>query len=228
MVFSFFTRNKWSKLVSIILLLIFSNPIVANLGLKYLEKKHPISDLTEIKKVDSIVVLSGMLKLVELDNKKIIYEFNESVDRFEAGIQLMKMGKSSKIIFTRGYLPWSIGIPEGDHLKKIAIERGINDENVLLTGIVKNTEEEAMAIKKLIKTEEKIALVTSSFHMPRALKLFLDNGLKAIPVSVDQRATNQKITFLSFLPSSGALDNNSLVVRELLGRIYYSLKTYLF
>jgi len=76
MVFSFFTRNKWSKLVSIILLLIFSNPIVANLGLKYLEKKHPISDLTEIKKVDSIVVLSGMLKLVELDNKKIIYEFN--------------------------------------------------------------------------------------------------------------------------------------------------------
>ena len=64
--------------------------------------------------------------------------------------------------------------------------------------------------------------------MPRALKLFLDNGLKAIPVSVDQRATNQKITFLSFLPSSGALDNNSLVVRELLGRIYYSLKTYLF
>ena len=108
--------------MSIILLLIFSNPIVANLGLKYLEKKYPISDLTEIKKVDSIVVLSGMLKLVELDNKKIIYEFNESVDRFEAGIQLMKMGKSSKIIFTRGYLPWSIGIPEGDHLKKIAIE----------------------------------------------------------------------------------------------------------
>ena len=140
----------------------------------------------------------------------------------------MKMGKSSKIIFTRGNLPWSIGIPEGDHLKKLAITRGIDEQNVLLTAIVKNTEEEAMAIKKLIKTEEKIALVTSSFHMPRALKLFLDNGLKAIPVSVDQRATNQKITFLSFLPSSGALDNNSLVVRELLGRIYYSLKTYLF
>ena len=72
MVFSFFTRNKWSKLVSIILLLIFSNPIVANLGLKYLEKKHPISDLTEIKKVDSIVVLSGMLKLVELDKKNYL------------------------------------------------------------------------------------------------------------------------------------------------------------
>jgi len=42
--------------------------------------------LTEIKKVDSIVVLRSMLKLVELDNKKIIYEFNESVDRFEAVI----------------------------------------------------------------------------------------------------------------------------------------------
>ena len=228
MVFSFFTRNKWSKLVSIILLLIFSNPIVANLGLKYLEKKHPISDLTEIKKVDSIVVLSGMLKLVELDNKKIIYEFNESVDRFEAGIQLMKMGKSSKIIFTRGYLPWSIGIPEGDHLKKIAIERGINKENILLTGIVKNTEEEAMAIKKLIKTEEKIALVTSSFHMPRALKLFLDNGIKVIPVSVDQRASNQKLSSLLTVPPSTALKQNSLVVRELLGRIYYGLKIYLF
>ena len=64
--------------------------------------------------------------------------------------------------------------------------------------------------------------------MPRSLKLISDNRFKVIPVSVDQRASNQKLTFLSFLPSSGALDNNSLVVRELLGRIYYSLKTYLF
>jgi len=208
--------------------LIFSNPIVANIGLKYLEKKYPVSDLTEIKKVDAIVVLSGMLKPVELDNKKIIYEFNESVDRFEAGIQLMKMGKSSKIIFTRGNLPWSIGIPEGDHLKKLAISRGINEQNVLLTAIVKNTEEEAMAIKKLIKNEEKIALVTSSFHMPRALKLFLENGIKVIPVSVDQRASNQKLSSLLTVPPSTALEQNSLVVRELLGRIYYSLKIYLF
>ena len=228
MVFSFFTRNKLSKLLSIILLLIFSNPIVANLGLKYLEKNHPVSKLTEINKVDAIVVLSGMLKPVELDDKKIIYEFNESVDRFEAGIQLMKMGKSSKIIFTRGYLPWSIGIPEGEQLKNLAIERGINEDNILLTSIVKNTEEEAKNIKKLIKNNETIALVTSSFHMPRSLKLISDNRFKVIPVSVDQRASNQKLTFLSFLPSSGALDNNSLVVRELLGRIYYSLKIYLF
>ena len=64
--------------------------------------------------------------------------------------------------------------------------------------------------------------------MPRSLKLISDNRFKVIPVSVDQRASNQKLTFLSFLPSSGALDNNSLVVRELLGRIYYSLKIYLF
>ena len=122
---------------------------------------------------------------------------------------------------------FKLKIPPLD-LKKLAISRGINEENILLTGIVKNTEEEAIAIKKLIKTEEKIALVTSSFHMPRALKLFLDNGLKAIPVSVDQRASNQKLSSLLTVPPSTALKQNSLVVRELLGRIYYSLKTYLF
>ena len=58
--------------------------------------------------------------------------------------------------------------------------------------------------------DRKIALVTSSFHMPRALKLFLDNGLKAIPVSVDQRATNQKITFYVPEVKNSAFDNATL------------------
>ena len=64
--------------------------------------------------------------------------------------------------------------------------------------------------------------------MPRALKLFLSNGIKVIPVSVDKRASNQKLSSLLTVPPSKALEQNSLVVRELLVRIYYSLKTYLF
>ena len=101
---------------------------------------------------------------------------------------------------------------------------GMRKEKDAIKKLTNNTSK--VSSHYLIKNNETIALVTSSFHMPRSLKLISDNRFKVIPVSVDQRATNQKFTFLSFLPSSGALNNNSLVVRELLGRIYYSLKIY--
>ena len=220
---SFFTKSRWPSICAIISVIIFSNPIVAQFGKTYLEKDYPVIELKNIPKVDSIVVLSGMIRNIEKTNGEIDYEFSEAVDRFEAGISLMELGKSTSIIFTRGWLPWSVGMPEGEYLRSLAVARGINTNNISLTPEVKNTDEEAEAIFRLLGSNNTIALVTSAFHMPRAIKVFEQRNFNIVPIAVDRRAGVSKLTFLDFLPSGNAIAENSHFFREIIGRVYYAL-----
>ncbi len=153
------------------------------------------------------------------------YEFGEASDRIFAGINLFKEKKAPKLILTRGKLPWSVGIPEGEYLKKIAIANGISESNIHLTKNVENTDQEAKAIKKLLSDDKsKILLVTSAYHMPRAQKVFKAAGLNVVPFPVDFQKELSKITFMSFMPSANALSRTSFFVREMIGRVYYNLK----
>ena len=158
---------------------------------------------------------------MEKKNGGIDYQFNEAVERFETGINLIKLEKSESIIFTRGLLPWSTGMPEGLYLKSLAIMRGVNPKFIKLTSIVKNTDEEAEAVLNLIGNNNTIALVTSSFHMVRAIRVFEKRNFKIIPIAVDQRWTITKTTIMDFLPSGKALAENSRFAREIIGRLYY-------
>ena len=220
---SFFTKSRWPSICAIISVIIFSNPIVAQFGKTYLEKDYPVIELKTIPKVDSIVVLSGMIRNIEKTNGEIDYEFSEAVDRFEAGISLMELGKSTSIIFTRGWLPWSVGKSEGEYLRSLAVARGINTNNISLTPEVKNTDEEAEAIFRLLGSNNTIALVTSAFHMSRAIKVFEQRNFNIVPIAVDRRAGVSKLTFIDFLPSGNAIAENSLFFREIIGRVYYAL-----
>ena len=83
-------------------------------------------------------------------NSVIHYEFSDAVDRIFAGINLLKEGKAQEIILTRGKLPWSIGVPEGEFLAEFVQSQGIDPNKILLTEIVQNTNDEAKAISKML------------------------------------------------------------------------------
>ena len=128
---------------------------------------------------------------------------------------------------TRGYLPWSVGKPEGEHLKEVAIDLGIPENKILLTGIVQNTDQEAKSVKSLLSEEgKKVILVTSAFHMPRALKVFEAAGVEVIPFAVDFRSKVERktLTPMDFIPSASSLNDTSFFVREMIGRLYYKIK----
>ena len=86
-----------------------------------------------------------------------------------------------------------------------AIEMGVDETQIILSDNVSNTAEEALAIKRIIEENgiNKILLITSSFHMPRAKLLFDRQGIDSDAFPVDFRATGRKFTWLSFLPSAG-------------------------
>ena len=58
--------------------------------------------------------------------------------------------------------------------------------------------------------------------MKRAKSLFEKFDLLVIPFPVDFKSSSNKLTFMDFMPSSGALSGSSMVIREIQGRIYYN------
>ena len=217
-------KSKKISFLGVGILIFCSLPIISTKLISYLEKDHVLQDISNIDKADAIVVLSGMIKIIKVDDE-LKYEFRDAVDRILSGIDLFKNNKAPLLILTRGKYPWSEGIPEGEYLKDFAIKFGVPKESILLTEIVQNTIQEAKAVKKLLNSNEaKIVLVTSAYHMPRAKKVFETSNIKVIPFAVDYISSAQKITFMHFIPSAGSLNTTSFFVREMIGRLYYNLR----
>ena len=189
-----------------------------------MENEYILSDASSAKTADAIVVLSGMVRTISGKNG-LSYEWGEASDRIFAGIELIKKNKAPIMVLTGGKLPWSVGKPEGEYLRDIAIKYGVPNKNILLTENVENTDQEAKAVAKILnKASPKIILVTSAFHMPRAQKVFEAAGINVEPFAVDFLSEADKYTIMNFIPSTKAFHQTNFFIRELIGRLYYNLK----
>ena len=223
-IFGLIIGSKKISLTGVIILVILSMPIVSDKLIAYLESDYELIKPSKVESADAIVVLSGMVKTIQTKNG-LDYEWGEAADRIFAGIDLFKSNKAPVLILTGGKLPWSIGVPEGEYLRDVAIDLGVPKKDILLTENVENTDQEAKAIKKILLLDNpKVILVTSAFHMPRAQLVFEAAGINVIPFPVDFIIGAEKLTFMSFIPSAGSFASTSFFVREMIGRTYYSLK----
>ena len=199
-------------------------PFVSNNLIHFLERDYQLTKVNQVQNADAIVVLSGMVRTIKAD-QDLHYEWTDASDRIFAGIELVKKGKSPKLVLTQGKLPWSLGEPEGSFLRKVAIDQGVDAEKIILTEKVENTEQEAFETARLLlKSNPTIILVTSAFHMPRAKQVFEAAGLNVEPFAVDFRQETKKLTVIDFIPTAEALKDSSFFVREMVGRAFYALK----
>ena len=222
--FGAFLRSKKITFFGLLVLFFCSLPVISNNLIAYLEKDYTLQDASSINETDAIVVLSGMVTAIKT-GETFKYEFGDGVDRVLSGMDLLNNNKAPLLIFTRGKLPWQLGLPEGEYLKEFAIKYGIPEEKILLTDNVQNTDEEAKSVKRLLNTNDaEIILVTSAFHMPRAKKVFEAANIRIIPFAVDFNRSTKKTTLMDFIPTARSLSETSFFVREMIGRLYYSLK----
>ena len=143
------------------------------------------------------------------------------------GVKLYNLGKAKKIIFTGGKVPWNKNkLNEGQIYKKMSNNYELKPENILVTNNVQNTFQESVEVSKLISKNSSIILITSAFHMSRAVFLFKRYGFKINPFPIKFFNENKKLTVIDFIPSSRALFKSSFVIRELQGRIYYYFVDY--
>jgi uncharacterized SAM-binding protein YcdF (DUF218 family) len=211
--------------IAVALLWVLSLPVVGAALMHQLEVPYHRIPVEHIQKADAIVVLSGMLEQVE---GAPLGELGDAADRFEGGIDLFKAGKAPRLVFTGGHMPWNQHCtPEGVLLAERARLRGVPTRKILLTSNVPNTAGEAVATAKLLGVSpdrpRRIILVTSAFHMYRALMLFRAAGFEVEPFPVDFKATDLKVstTVLHFIPDTSGLDASATALREMAGRAVY-------
>jgi len=221
LIYGLWKKKRWPIYTAMALLYVLSTPIVAGNFFKLIEGTEPRKTPTEMPTADAIVVLSGMINQVK-SNNGVQPEWTDP-DRYFGGLELFKVGKAPKIIFTRGKLPWgNTTQTEGDILKKFAIVQGVPDSSIILTENVENTADEAKAVVKILGKWKTIILVTSAYHMPRAIQLFERQELIVKTYKVDYKLDQLSgITFMDFLPDADSFRLLNTGFRELIGRVIY-------
>ena len=152
-------------------------------------------------------------------------------NRFFAGVELFMAGKAPLLVFTGGWLPWQPNSePEGEVLKRHAVNLGVAPDRILTTGKAVNTFEESRAVAAVLgarpgaKSLPRVLLVTSAFHMRRARLLFSGAGIETEPFPVSFRVpADDAFTILDLLPGGASLSRSELALRELYGLVYYWL-----
>ena len=94
------------------------------------------------------------------------------------GIRLHRLLPGSKIVLTGGI--GFDGPPEATTLSRVAEELGVAKSDMVLEVESRDTKDHPLYVRHIVK-EEPFILVTSAFHMPRAMRLFVKQGLAPIP-----------------------------------------------
>ncbi len=101
---------------------------------------------------------------------------------------------------------------------------GVPEAAMLMESESRTTRENAVLTEKMLRERgtNRILLVTSAMHMPRALATFRKLGIDAIPAPTDFEAEPPSgYWLLRWLPDTDALDKSSRAMKEYLGMWVY-------
>lgn len=210
--------------VSIIFVLIGATPI-AGLSLQKLENWYPRPHHTQLPdKIDGIIVLGGMLD-AQTSASRDYPIYNANANRFIDFLILHKKYPDAKAVITGGQgALFQADTTPNSFLRQTLQNLGYSPDEFIFEDMSKNTYENMVESKNLIKPKqgESWILVTSAFHMPRAVAVFCSNGWPVIPYPAGHHTSKRKSGSLSL----GVLDQFyklHIALREGIGIVAYRL-----
>jgi uncharacterized SAM-binding protein YcdF (DUF218 family) len=218
--------KKKLSYVLLIMILFFSNPWILN-TLQYPFHAPPLP-MRANEKYELGVVLGGMTSYDRVNKEG---HFNMSSDRFIQTALLYKKGHIKKIIASGGQngMFKEDNFVEAEFIAQNLIGLGIPKEDIIIEGKSKNTIENAEFTFKHLQSigieNSKVVLITSAFHIPRAMETFKQAGIEVRPYPCAFSILPSSIKFgpASLLPASWVLDAWGGFFKELLGRLYLKL-----
>jgi uncharacterized SAM-binding protein YcdF (DUF218 family) len=114
--------------------------------------------------------------------------------------------------------------PQAEAMQSLLEERGVLAASIIFETRSRNTRENAVFAEQLLAGHglQRVLLVTSSMHMPRALATFRTAGIDAVAAPTDFTVTyRDHRTVIDFLPDAGALAHTTHAIKEYIGFAYY-------
>lgn len=231
LVFALFYRkragNRKAFLAALLLLLFFTNPFLSNEALLAWEPE-PIL-MAEVGQYDAAIVLTGVTEGNKSPHDRVHYQ--EGPERILEAIQLYKMGKVKQIIISGGSgAIKEVARTEAENLQLTALFAGVPAQDILLEQKSRNTRENALFTKELLARHPHVKtrlLLTSAFHMPRALGCFQKAGVAVDAFPVDFHTHDRSFYPDDLLiPSADALQRWTSLIHEWVGLIVYKVLGY--
>lgn len=216
--------NKKILGVLILFIILISNLSIANFFLKKLEYIDGNNNQVNFENNDYLIILGGgKTKFIkDKDNNDILIDYS---GRYLEGIKIFNEYNFKKIIISKLKLPWHKEF-DNQHtdLIKYFTNNNINKSDILVLNNPVNTNNEANKLIELIG-KQKIIIVTSAYHAKRSKIIFQQKGFDTEIYKVDYQTKGGKQLndFLNYLPNPLAITMNTLLFKELLGILYYSI-----
>jgi uncharacterized SAM-binding protein YcdF (DUF218 family) len=175
---------------------------------------------------DVVVLLGGLVEEGPTELHGLAM-YNENVERLLVTRELLADGRAKKVLLSGGAASGR-SVIEARILADELARMGIARDRMVLEEISRNTRENAVEAKRIADREgwQSMVVVTSAFHMRRALGCFRKVGLSPDTLPVDFRTYRFELLRASFLPRTGALNTSAVAIRELFGRVVYRLQGY--
>lgn len=151
---------------------------------------------------------------------------NEAAERLTEGMRLALKRPETRVIFTGGVgRLWPAGVAAGGPVGALLADVGIAPDRIVLEERSRNTFENAVLTRDLVhpKPGERWLLVTSAYHMPRAVGVFRAAGFDVTPYPVDYRTRDWSDMWRLFDRIPAGHERLDLAAREWLGLLAYRL-----
>lgn len=221
-------RRRRLGAAGLAVLLVASFPPFANALLWRLEHSATSSFRNDVT-YDVVILLGGVVEETPTKTSGMP-SYNESVERLIETHRLLRDGHARfAIVSGAAFDPELAAFGESAVLARQLEDWGIAKERVIAEDKALNTRENALYAKAIVRARgfERVLVVTSAFHMPRAAECFVAVDLPVDTLSVDYRAEPSGFNGLAkLLPRAYALAITSAVIREMFGRVVYRVQGY--
>jgi uncharacterized SAM-binding protein YcdF (DUF218 family) len=194
-------------------------PATPGLLMKALEGAYPARPPAESPTADAVVMLAGG---IVRGVSPVGLQWGDSSNRFFSALDLIQADKARYLIITDGGSSDATHQMFGDLVHAEAVRRGIPETRIIQIGRVLTTEDEARQVAGLPNIND-ILLVTSAFHMRRAVLLFSAFGLKVEPFPTDQHHFEGYRRSQPFIPVADGYRETELALREFYGLAVYEV-----
>ena len=178
--------------------------------------------------ITGIIVLGGG-ESAEIARERGTHAMNEAGERISEAVAFAVAFPTAQIVFSGG-TAWIVpsGIlrapaREAAAVRSMWTSMGIADQRILIEDRSRDTWENAIFTKALLspKPGQRWLLVTSAWHMPRAIGVFRAAGMCVEPWPVDYRTSGWSDGLQFSRSAAEGLERLDLVVREYAGLFTY-------
>jgi uncharacterized SAM-binding protein YcdF (DUF218 family) len=208
---------------SLVLLAVAGLSPLGNMLILTLEQRFPAWDPSH-GAPDGIVILGGAVT-PDVALARTDVALNEAAERMTAAVELARRYPAARMVFSGGDASLAFGSSEAEAAERFFERQGLPPGRIAMENKARNTVENvafSMAMETP-KPGERWLVVTSAYHMPRAIGVFRKAGFAVEAYPVDWRTRGLEDAWRPFGSVGDGLRRTDTAAREWVGLAIYWL-----